>query len=291
MNELEALMALSEIPLLGSVKIKLLIKYFGSAAKALEADSIDIAHVPGFGPKILATWNKHRRCQDWQKNWELAERLNVKVIPFSNEKYPKWLLGIADHPVLLYVKGDLNLADMQGMAVVGTRNPCCHGLEMADKFSCALAEKGITVVSGLARGIDTAAHRGALCKGRTIAVMGAGLATIYPRENDALAALIAEKGALISEFAMNAPIDKQNFPQRNRTITGMSRGILLIESPLKGGAMIAMEKGWSQGRALYALSSQVYNENFKGNRALIETGQAKAVERPSDILEDGLFNL
>lgn len=285
MDDLNALVALSAIPYLGSIKIKLLLQRFGSAAKALEAEPYDIAELPGFGPKILTNWKEWRLNQAWQKDVELAHRLKVKIIPFTSSDYPKRLLEIPDHPVILYVLGEVQPCDLQGIAVIGTRQASLYGLEMAEKFGHELAAKGMTVVSGLARGIDTAAHRGALRRGRTIAVIGSGLADIYPAENASLAREIAAKGALISEFPMTTPPDRQNFPQRNRIVSGMTLGTLLIEAPIKSGAMITMEKGLSQGRKLFALPGRVDNENFQGNHRLIKLGQAQLVENVGDLLD------
>lgn len=289
-NDLEALVALSAIPHIGSVKIKLLLQHFGSPVNALKAGPSEISELPGFGPKFLLHWKEWSSRQTWQKDLEQAARLNVKILPFSHPDYPKRLLEIPDHPVLLYMMGTLHPSDKQGIAVIGTRHPSIYGQEMAEKFGHDLAAEGITVVSGLARGIDTAAHKGALRRGRTIAVIGSGLADIYPRENAALAKAIAAQGALISEFPMTTPPDRQNFPQRNRIVSGMTMGTVLIEAPQKSGAMITMEKGLSQGRNLFALPGRVDSENFQGNHLLIKTGQAQLVENAGDIL-NGYQNL
>jgi len=282
-NELEALIILSSIPLLGSIKIRLLIFHFGSAAAALQADEFDVAELPGFGPKVLEGWRARFRKTDWKDNIRLAEKHRADIIPYTSSSYPKRLLDVPDHPILLYVKGALRKEDHESIAVVGTRQPSIYGMEMAEKIGEDLARHGFTVVSGLARGIDTAAHQGALRKGRTIAVIGSGLADIYPRENAALADAIIEKGALISEFPMNTPPDRQNFPQRNRIVSGMTLGTVLIEAPLKSGAMITMEKGMSQGKKLFALPGRADWDNFKGNHALIKSGQAQLIENAHDI--------
>jgi len=283
LNELEALVILASIPHLGSIKIRLLLHYFGSAIEALAASVEEIARLPGFGPKISSQWIKCRQNTSWKENLNLAEHMGVDIIPFTSPRYPKHLLEISDHPVLLYMKGTLEKKDQRSIAIVGTRQASIYGLEMAEKFGYELTRCGFTVVSGLARGVDTAAHKGALQGGRTLAVIGSGLADIYPQENERLAQEIAQKGALISEFPMATPPDRQNFPQRNRIVSGMTMGTLLIEAPRKSGAMITMEKGLAQNRKLFALPGRADSEYFKGNHYLIKNGHAQLVECAGDI--------
>jgi DNA processing protein len=166
-------------------------------------------------------------------------------------------------------------------------------MEMAETISKDLAANGFTVVSGLARGIDTAAHRGAVAAGRTIAVIGSGLADIYPPDNRELARIIAERGALLSEFSMATPPDRQNFPQRNRIVSGFTLGTLLIEAPVKSGAMITMDKARLHHKKLFALPGRADAESFKGNHLLIKDGQAHLIENAADILAhfDSLFTV
>lgn len=283
MNDLEALSHLAATPLLGSVRVRQLINYFGSASNALEANSSDLAHLQGFGPKTLLCWDKWRVSDSWKSNLDLADQMGVDVIPYTSEKYPKALLEISDFPLLLYVKGELLPEDHQSVAVVGTRAATIYGLEMAESISYDLASMGFTVVSGLARGVDTQAHQGALKAGRTIAVIGSGLANIYPRENKKLADEISQSGAMVSEFPMNTPPDRQNFPQRNRIVSGMTKGTLLIEAPEKSGAMITMRKAQSQKKRLFAIPGRCDQENFKGNHLLIREGVAELVENGRQI--------
>jgi len=294
MNELEALVALTAIPHLGSIKIRLLLERFGSALGALDADPTEVADLPGFGVKTTQNWEKWKSDPAWRQNLELAERFHVNVIPFNSTQYPKRLLEIPDFPILLYVRGELQKKDQQCIAVVGTRNASIYGREMAEKISSDLASMGFTVVSGLARGIDAAAHQGALQRGRSIGVIGSGLANIYPREHILLAEEMIKSGALISEFPMATPPDRQNFPQRNRIVSGMTLGTVLIEAPKDSGAMITMNKALSQGgRRLFALPGRVDNDNFEGNHWLIKTGKAQLVESAEDIANsfDSLFSV
>jgi DNA processing protein len=284
MNDLEALVALTCIPALGPVKIRLLINYFGSAVNAWNASGTDLAPLPGFSPSLIEEWDQRNIKAHGEQRLSHAARLGCQLVPYTSPAYPKRLRDIPDHPVLLYVMGALQPQDEHSIAVVGTRNCSIYGSETAEKFSAELAACQHTVVSGLARGIDTAAHKGALSRGRTIAVIGSGLANIYPRENLGLARQIAENGAVISEFPMDTPPDRTNFPQRNRIVSGMTRGTLLIEAPLKSGAMITMHKALQQGRERYAIPGRIDQDGWGGNHFLIKSGKARLVETVQDIL-------
>lgn len=284
MNELESLLTLNSLQHLGPVKIRFLIKYYGSASAALQAPLEEIATLPGFTPKVMEGWKKGIDEGEWRQNLTLVERLNAQIIPFTSPDYPKRLLEIDDHPIILYAQGKLLKQDHRCLAVVGTRQATVYGLEMARELSLRLSQAGFTIVSGLARGIDTAAHQGALSGGRTIAVLGSGLASIYPAENRALAEAIQGKGALLTEFNMATPPDRQNFPQRNRIVSGMTLGTILIEAPRKSGATLTAERALSQGRPLFALPGRADQETFKGNHALIKEKKAELIEDVHDIL-------
>lgn len=292
MNELEALLSLTTIPFLGSIKIRLLIQYYGSALEALRAPPSSLAELPGFGPKIIQAWQKELNKNQGEFLLTLAERQQINIIPYTSADYPKRLLEIIDPPVVLYVKGQLLKEDQRCLAIVGTRQASIYGLEMAEKLSDELTQAGFTIVSGLARGIDTAAHRSALKRGRTIGVLGSGLGHIYPQENKELAYKMTQQGALISEFPMDTPPDRQHFPQRNRIVSGMTMGTVLIEAPLHSGAMITTNRALSQGRKVFALPGRVDQENFQGNHQLIKNRQAELVENGLDILThfDQLFS-
>jgi DNA processing protein len=286
LDELAALVCLTETPLLGSVKIRMLLQQFGSAIDTLKADPKEIMQLPGFTPKVMEGWKRGK-----SRTLELVEKLQLQIIPFTSPKYPKRLLELTDLPILLYVKGEMKSTDQNSIAVVGTRQSSIYGNDMAAKISQELASSGITVVSGLARGIDTEAHHGALKKGRTIAVIGSGLANIYPQENNALAEKISANGVIMSEFSPETPPDRHNFPRRNRIVSGMTMGTLLIEAPIKSGAMITMQRAKEQGRKRYALPGRADSDNFKGNHLLIKSGDAELIENANDILNsfNGLF--
>lgn len=284
LNELEALLILTSLPHVGSIKIRFLMQHYGSAVIALQAPLEEIASFPGFSPKILQSWKKGLEDKQWKQNLILAERLQADVIPFTSPRYPKRLLEIGDYPLVLYIQGNILKEDQRCLAVVGTRQASVYGQEMAKHLSLKLTQAGFTIVSGLARGIDTAAHQGALEKGRTFAVLGSGLARPYPTENIALANTIRQQGAVISEFAMETPPDRQNFPQRNRIVSGMTMGTILIEAPEKSGAMLTAERAYSQGRPIFALPGRVDQSSFKGNHALIKERKAELIENVEDIL-------
>lgn len=282
-NEIEALAILASTPSLGTVKIKILLSRYGSACNALKANPIDLSQLPGFTPKILDNWGRWPNKRSCQEDLELAHKQGVQIIPFNEPSYPRRLLEITDHPPILYVLGELKPQDSQSIAIVGTRQASIYGLEMAELFSERLAAKGFTVISGLARGIDTAAHKGALKGGRTIAVIGSGLSHLYPQENAPLAKQISTRGALISEFPMRTPPDKPNFPQRNRIVAALTLGTLLIEAPEKSGAMLTMERARKFGRPCFAIPGRLDSENFQGNHSLIKAGYAKLVVNSEDI--------
>lgn len=283
MNELEAFVILTSIPHLGSIKIRQLLNLFGSAAEAIQATPKEISLLPGF-ERILPYWQSWEKDDKWKHDLMLVEKLHAELVPFTDLRYPKALLEISDHPALLYIKGTLKPQDHRSIAIVGTRQASIYGNETAHSIAKQLVSHGFTVVSGLARGIDTSAHLGALeGGGRTQAVIGSGLSRIYPAENQSLAEKITTQGTLISEFSMATPPDRQNFPQRNRIVSGMTLGTLLIEAPIKSGAMITMQKALDQKRKLFALPGRVDNENFKGNHLLIKNGHAHLIENAADI--------
>ncbi|HEV8052803.1 MAG TPA: DNA-processing protein DprA [Parachlamydiaceae bacterium] len=293
MQETEAFAVLTSIPYLGAIRIRFLVEKFGSALNALQTPTEQLEKLAGFD-RILPHWNQWSKNTIWQNDLALVEKLGAELIPFTSPLFPKSLLEIPDHPALLYVQGELKSQDQHSIAIVGTRNASIYGNEMAHQIARDLASHGFSVISGLARGVDTSAHRGALERGgRTLAVIGSGLADIYPPENRELAQEISQKGVLISEFGMATPPDRQNFPQRNRIVSGMTLATLLIEAPIKSGAMITMEKALTQKRKLFALPGRADNENFRGNHTLIKNGKAQLIENAADILchFEGLFPL
>lgn len=286
MKDLEALAALTHIPYLGSVKIRSLIRRFGSASDALKAKTSEIGELYGFGTKSLAAWELGRENEAWKRDLELAEKEGIQIIPYSSPKYPRQLLQIPDFPLLLYVKGQLDVLNLAfSVAVIGTRQASSTGWEIAETLGTELAAAGCIVVSGLAKGIDTAAHWGALKAGRTLAVLGSGLLDVYPRENVALARKIAMGGAIVSEFPLKTPPEKQNFPMRNRIVSGLSKAVVLVEAPLESGAMHTIRKAGSHGKKIFAIPPFSKGENVEGNHLLLKEGHALPVKTAEDIMK------
>lgn len=281
MTDSEALIILSSIPSMGPVRIKSAIAHFGSPKGAIEADKEELTAL--YGPKIAGSWNSWRTNPQVEKNFELIDRFRVKVIPYTSPDYPRALLALHDHPIVLYVCGELKPCDQRAIAIIGTRDCSLYGREMAEKFARELSEMGFTIISGLARGIDTHAHQGALRGGRTIGVIGSGLADLYPKENKQLAQQMVQRGALISEFSMNTPPDRQNFPQRNRIVSALSLGVFLVEAPRKSGAILTLERARQQDKKIFALPGRVDMESFQGNHEWIKQGRAALVENAVDI--------
>jgi len=208
------------------------------------------------------------------------------VVTQTSPEYPRLLREIHNPPIVLYVWGDLAERDRHAIGVVGSRRTSHYGIECAKKLSYQLAYSGITVVSGLARGIDTAAHQGALAaKGRTIAVLGSGLNNLYPPENLPLAEKISESGAVVTEFSMDVKADTQTFPMRNRIVSGWGSGVLVVEAGLNSGALITANQAVEQGRSVYSVPGQIDRPTAAGSNRLIQQG-ARLVTSAGDILDD-----
>lgn len=283
MDQALALLRLLHLPGFGPVKIRRLIERYGSPFEAFSAEPEEYL--------ANSVWQERKKYTSWEEDLALVEKAGVTLVPYFSANYPARLRGISDAPMLLYVRGSLLPIDNQGIAIIGTRFATPYGMDTAASFSQQLARSNVTVISGLARGIDTSAHQGALQGGRTIAVIGSGLGVLYPPENRLLAETIVEQGAVISEYSMLTPPNKLTFPQRNRIVSGMSRGVLLIEAPEKSGAMITMDLAHQQGRPCWALPGRVDFPSFEGNHTLIKNGKAKLATNAGDVLDgyDDLF--
>jgi len=216
---------------------------------------------------------------------ETAASQKTDIVTFYDKEYPVLLKEIHDPPMLLYVKGTLPANNNVYLAMVGSREATSHGLEMAVSIARDLAGAGAVIVSGLARGIDAAAHRGALEAGRTVAVLGSGISKIYPSENRKLAEVISEKGAVISEFPMETGPLPQYFPMRNRIISGLSRAVIVVEARQKSGALITVDFALEQGRDVYALPANAGSKKAEGSNELLKQG-ARFVTSSEDILND-----
>lgn len=286
MTEFEAILRLSMTRGVGIKTYQTLIERFGSPEAILDASRKNLEEVPGIGSKLAAAISGESKNIDIDAEIKLAGEKNVQIIPFTSDQYPKYLKTIYDPPLVLYVKGSIIETDLIALAVVGARRCTYYGLSQAERFARLLAQKGFCIVSGMARGIDAAAHRGAISsKGRTIAVLGCGLGFIYPRENIELAEQITRQGALVSEFPMNTPPDYRNFPPRNRLISGLSLGVLVVESSLKSGSLITAQWALEQGKEVFAVPGNIDNIYSRGTHKLIKEG-AKLVEDIHDILQE-----
>ncbi len=288
MTEFEALVCLNMVPEIGSIRLKKLLQFFGSPQNILKAPQEKLIAVYGIGEKIAAKIRALRE-KDLSEEFSQAKKEKIEIITQADAQYPENLKNIIDPPLVLYLKGKLKPEDRISIGVVGSRRASFYGLNNAQNFGAQLAAYGFTVVSGMARGIDTAAHKGALRQpGRTIAVIGSGFNHLYPEENKALSEQIAENGAVVSEFSMNTLPFKQNFPQRNRTISGLSLGILVVEAAQNSGALITADFALEQGREVFALPGKVDSHTSFGTNALIQQG-AKLVLSIDDILEEFSF--
>lgn len=286
MTEDEAYIALNMVPKIGPVKVRRLLAAFASPGAILQAPAAALQRVEGVGTEVSASIRSWQDHVDPAAEMRLARDFGAEVMTLGSPHYPPWLREIHDPPTVLYVWGTLQERDRHGIGVVGTRKPTHYASGCAKKISYQLAYSGITVVSGLALGIDTAAHQGALAaKGRTLAVIGSGLLKLYPPENLSLAEKIATSGAVISEFPMGTSPDKQTFPMRNRIISGLSFGLLVVEAGGRSGALISANQAGEQGRAIYAVPGRIDQPNAIGSNRLIQQG-AKLITSASDILDD-----
>jgi DNA processing protein len=285
MTDLEALVGLNMRCGIGSIRLKKLLDVFGKLENILKAPREKIISVCGIGANIAGRIGAFKAA-DLQREFQLIKKFGVKLLTLGEEGYPENLLCIPDPPIVLYVRGEFAPADKQSLALVGSRRASFYGITYAQKFAGELSERGFTIVSGMARGIDTAAHTAALKRhGRTIAVMGSGFNHIYPPENQALLEKIIQSGAVISEFSMETGPWKQNFPRRNRVISGLSRGVLVVEAARNSGALITVDFALEQGREVFALPGALGSGNSYGTHALIKQG-AKLVSCVDDIIEE-----
>ena len=261
-----------------------LVDHFGGVDAVFGARTRDLMEVDGLSQKV-ADKLQAMASQSVDSEIEALEKIGARVVTYRDDDYPANLRQIYDPPVALFVRGQLLESDRFAVGVVGTRRPSEYGKSMAFKISRDLAQRGLTVVSGGARGVDTAAHTGALQAGRTIVVLGCGIDVHYPYENRGLFGKVAESGAIISEFVPGTRPDMWRFPVRNRLISGLSLGILVVESGLTGGAMITATLAGEQGRDVWALPGTTDNEVSRGPHSLIKDG-ARLAESADDILND-----
>jgi DNA processing protein len=286
MTESEAYVALNMVPRIGPVRVRRLLEAFGSPVQVLSAPLARLAAVEGIGPEAAQALRAWESRVDLAAELALARDFGASVTTLADPAYPALLREIHDPPTVLYTWGTLLERDRHAIGIIGTRKPSHYAGDATKKLSYQIAHAGVTVVSGLARGVDTAAHQAALAaKGRTIAVLGSGLLELYPPENKALAEKISQSGAVVTEFPMRTKADRQTFPMRNRIISGCSFGVLVVEAGAASGALISATQAGEQGRSVYAVPGRIDNPNAIGSNRLIQQG-AKLVTCASDILDD-----
>jgi len=270
---------------IGPVRLRALLDYFGSVERAWRAPSEGLRSA-GLDNRSLKNLLQARAKCDLDQALERVAAVGARVLTWESDDYPHLLREIPDPPPVLYVKGTLTEEDAWAVAVVGTRRASVYGREVTRRLTSALARSGITIVSGLARGIDSEAHRAALeAGGRTVAVLGCGIDQVYPPEHRKLAQQIVAHGALISDYPMGTPPEGRNFPPRNRIISGLSLGVLITEAGMRSGARITADYAAEQGRDVFAVPGSILTHGSVGTNALIQEG-AKTVLGPEDILEE-----
>ncbi|MHC5061866.1 MAG: DNA-processing protein DprA, partial [Planctomycetota bacterium] len=269
----------------GSVTFANLLKHFRSVDRILGASARELEKVDGIGYKTAEKIASSAHKYDPQKELELAQKLGVWIINIKDRRYPTLLKRIYDPPPVIYIRGTLSSADNLSIAIVGSRRCSLYGQEQASKFAHFLASIGFTVCSGMARGIDSAAHQGALsAEGRTIAVQGCGLAKVFPPENKELFEKITASGACISELPLEYEPLSENFPPRNRIIAGLAMGTIVIEAGLRSGALITAQSALSNNREVMAVPGKIDSPVSRGTNLLIKQG-ARLIDSVEDIVD------
>jgi DNA processing protein len=278
--------AFNRIPGLGSVRYRALLSRFGKLSEAWRATRSELAEA-GIGAAVARKIADERAKIDPEAELERLLAAGVTPVPVDDPRYPALLREIDDAPPLLHVRGEITEADALSVAVVGTRRPTPDGRQVAEELSHQLSSNGVCIVSGLARGVDGIAHRTALSAGgRTLAVLACGLDMVYPPEHRRLADEIAESGALISEQPLGTEPRGDFFPRRNRILSGLSLGVLLIEGDLKSGGLITANCALDQGRDVFAVPGSIFSSQSRGTNLKIAKGEARLVQRVEDILEE-----
>ena len=283
------MVALALVPGVGSGRLRALMSRMGSAQAALGASAAAIASVPGVG-RDLATQIAAADCGEAvEKQFACAEEVGAEMVALGDANYPFLLRQIDDPPAFLWMRGRLPVAEepARALAVVGTRRMSPYGLRVTGELTEALVREGFSIVSGLAYGVDAAAHQAALdAGGRTLAVLGSGIDRVYPARHRRLAEDLIATGALLSEYPMGAPPDGPHFPRRNRIVSGLALGALIVEAHEEGGALITARLALEQNREVFAVPGSVHSPSSAGVHRLIQKGEAKLVQRVEDILEE-----
>lgn len=283
---------LTQVNKLGNVKIRKLMNHFSSPENFYNCKINDLKRINGIDESISleilsGIKNKEKYFREFDEIFSRAERSEIKLVCISDKDYPENLKRIFDTPVLLYYKGKLSETDKYSLSIVGTRNPTEYGKYNCEKFTDELSGLNIPIISGFARGIDTIVHKTCIKNKRlNYAVFGCGADVIYPYENKRLYSEVIECGAVISEFPLGAKPDKVNFPRRNRIISGISIGTIVVESGIKGGALLTAEIAVDQDREVFAFPGNISSKQSEGTNELIKRGQAKLITNIDDILSE-----
>jgi len=286
MKDKQYWLALNMVPGVGPVAYRNLLDQFKDPQRVFAASSRDLATIEGIGEKTIKAIKDFPAQEIGENELSKAERLGVSILTVGDQSYPRNLLQIYDHPPLLYVRGKLREKDSLGVAIVGSRKGSPYGRVVTKRICKELSSAGVTVVSGMARGIDTIAHLGALeAGGRTIAVLGCGVDIVYPPENKKVFFDIIDHGAVVSEFPLSTPPEGKNFPRRNRIISGLSLGVVIVEATADSGSLITAFHALEQGRDVFAVPGNVDVATSQGTNRLIKQG-AKLVEGVHDIMTE-----
>ncbi|MBI5187706.1 MAG: DNA-protecting protein DprA, partial [Nitrospirae bacterium] len=278
--------ALSMVPDIGPASCRSLLSVFGTPEGIFNAGLDDLFSVEGIGTFRAKNIKRFSSWKDVEKRFRVLEKKGIRVIGFGEPSYPEMLREIEDAPIVIYTKGDIQPEDRYSIAIVGSRKPTPYGTSVTEKISEELASMGFTIVSGMARGIDALSHIGALRSGgRSIAVLGSGLDVPYPPENKGLMNKIIDSGCVVSEFPPRTPPNRENFPRRNRLISGLSLGVLVIEATSDSGSLITAKCAVEQNREVFAIPGNITSPNSEGTNELIKRG-AKLVQKTDDIVEE-----
>ena len=279
-------LALHLVPGLGNVAFKKLLDRFGDPSEVFRAKSTDLAQVEGLRKQVVQKISQREFSQDPEIVLRDLEKLGARIVTFSDPVYPAPLREIHDPPMVLYTKGLQIPVKATFVAIVGSRNSTPYGAKTAENLAQGLARRGLGIVSGLARGIDSAAHWGCMeGKGFSVGVLGTGIDRVYPLSNKKLFEAMVEKGAVLTEFPLKTPPEPKHFPIRNRLISGLSRGVIVVEATMKSGSLITASVALEQGREVFAVPGSVHSFKSTGCHFLIKQG-AKLVENADDVLDE-----
>jgi len=282
-SALEAWLLLTKAPKLGPIKSRNLVRRLGNVENVISASTKTLRELKT--PSAAIRWLKSANSSDIANELNWCKQNHHHTISILDETYPYLLKQLKDAPNLLFIKGNINLLSLPQLAIVGSRNPTNNGKQLAFEFAQYLTQSGLLINSGLAQGIDAASHQGALKNGNTIAVCATGLDQVYPRKHQVLAQQIEKQGALVSEFLPGTELHKAYFPRRNRLISGLSIGTLVVEASIRSGSLITAQYALEQNREVFAIPGSIHNPMAKGCHKLIRQG-AKLVETAQDILEE-----